>query len=169
MTIDNILQLQEICRNTFAETFYSNNSEEYMKEYLDNAFATERLKVELSDQNSQFFFATLKDKIIGYLKINMGQSQTENKDENALEIERIYVLKEFHGKKVGQLLYEKAIEISKQTTVDYIWLGVWEKNTRAIRFYKKNSFEEFGKHIFTLGTDEQTDIMMRRKISFENF
>ncbi len=81
---------------------------------------------ELNDKNAEFYFAELDSKIIGYLKLNFGPSQTELKDDKALEIERIYVLKEFHGNKVGQLLYEKAIQIARQTNADYVWLGVWE-------------------------------------------
>jgi ribosomal protein S18 acetylase RimI-like enzyme len=82
-------------------------------------------------------------------------------DEGALEIERIYVLKDFHGKSVGQVLYNKAIDIAKEKKTKYVWLGVWEENPRAISFYKKNGFVEFDKHIFILGDDEQTDIMMK--------
>jgi len=71
------------------------------------------------------------------------------------------VLKEFQGKKVGQFLYEKAVQVAQQIKADYIWLGVWEHNPKAINFYKKNGFTEFDKHIFRLGDDEQTDIMMK--------
>ncbi|MEP6931970.1 MAG: GNAT family N-acetyltransferase, partial [Flavobacterium sp.] len=99
-----------------------------------------------------------------YLKLNFGASQTELKDSKALEIERIYVPKEYHGQKVGQVLYEKAILVAKQKDVDYVWLGVWEENHRALSFYKKNGFVEFDKHIFRLGNDEQTDIMMKLKL-----
>lgn len=166
-TLKDIDQLQEIGKQTFAETFSSDNSEENMKEYLESRFSTEKLKAELKDENSEFYFAEFDEKVIGYLKLNFGHSQTEIKDNNALEIERIYVLKEYHGKKVGQVLYDKAIEISKQKKVDYIWLGVWEKNPRAIRFYEKNGFVEFDKHIFKLGDDEQTDIMMKLQIKQE--
>lgn len=87
------------------------------------------------------------------------------KDDKALEIERIYVLSEYHGKRIGQLLYEKAMQIAKQSNADYIWLGVWEENPRAISFYKKNGFVEFDKHIFKLGDDEQTDIMMKLQLN----
>jgi ribosomal protein S18 acetylase RimI-like enzyme len=79
-------------------------------------------------------------------------------------IERIYVLKEFHGKNVGQILYEKAMQIARQSNANYVWLGVWEENARAINFYKKNGFVEFEKHIFKLGNDEQTDIMMKLQL-----
>lgn len=99
--------------------------------------------------------------VIGYLKINTGDAQTEIQDSQTLEIERIYVLKEFHGKKVGQLLYEKAIQIATGLKVNYIWLGVWEQNLRALQFYKKNGFLAFDKHMFKLGNDEQIDIMMK--------
>ena len=95
------------------------------------------------------------------MKLNFGDSQTELKDNKALEIERIYVSKEFHGKSIGQLLYDKVIEVAKQKNADYVWLGVWEDNPRAISFYKKNGFVEFDKHIFKLGNDEQIDIMMK--------
>jgi ribosomal protein S18 acetylase RimI-like enzyme len=105
--------------------------------------------------------------VIGYLKLNFGQSQTELQDNRALEIERIYVLKEFHGKSVGQLLYAKASQIARQKRADYVWLGVWEENPRAISFYKKNGFIEFDKHVFLLGKDEQTDIMMKLKLNDE--
>jgi len=99
--------------------------------------------------------------VIGYLKLNFGQAQTELQDEKALEIERIYVIKEFHGKDVGQLLYNKALQIARQKIVEYIWLGVWEENRRAINFYTKNGFVEFDKHIFKLGNEVQTDKMMK--------
>lgn len=164
VNIQDVEKLQEIGKLTFAETFSSENSEENMKQYLENGFKTEKLTAELTDQNTEFYFAELDGKIIGYLKVNVGQSQTEIKDKDALEIERIYVLKAFHGKKVGQILFDKAIELAREKSVEYVWLGVWEQNPRAIRFYKKNGFVAFGKHIFKLGDDEQTDIMMKLRL-----
>lgn len=164
VTSREIDQLQKIGRETFSETFSSSNTEENMKQYLEEGFSVEKLTNELNNENSEFYFALSETNVIGYLKINFGASQTELKGESSLEIERIYVLKEFHGKKIGQVLYEKAIEIAKQKKSDYVWLGVWEENPRAISFYKKNGFVEFDKHIFKLGDDEQTDIMMKLKI-----
>ena len=137
-----------------------------MAKYLEEVFSLEKLTTELSDKNSEFYFAMLGNNVVGYLKLNFGKSQTELQDDTALEIERIYVLKEFYGKKVGQMLYDRAIQVAQQKTADYVWLGVWEENPRAIAFYKKNGFLEFDKHIFKLGDDEQTDIMM--KLQFSN-
>jgi len=164
VSLNDIDQLQRIGRLTFSETFSSANTEANMIKYLEKEFSKEKLTYELSNKNSEFYFAVLENSIIGYLKLNFGQSQTELKDSKSLEIERIYVLKEYHGKNVGQILYDKAIQIAKQININYVWLGVWGKNPRAINFYKKNGFVEFDKHIFKLGNDEQTDIMMKLQL-----
>jgi diamine N-acetyltransferase len=164
VTLNDIGQLQKVGRQTFSETFSAVNTEENMRKYLEEGFSLEKLTAELKDNSSAFYFATIDDQVIGYLKVNFGASQTELKDDKALEIERIYVLKEFHGKKVGQVLYEKAMEVARERNVCYVWLGVWEENTRAINFYKKNGFVAFDKHIFKLGDDEQTDIMMKLRL-----
>ncbi len=159
-----IAALQQIGRQTFSETFAESNSAENMAKYLEEAYSFEKLNEELNNQNSFFYFAILDEKVIGYLKLNMGESQTELKNNDALEIERIYVLKEFHGKKVGQLLFDKAIKIAKDHHVAYVWLGVWENNKRALQFYTKNGFVEFDQHIFVLGDEAQTDIMMKLEL-----
>lgn len=159
-----IAALQQIGRQTFSETFAESNSAENMAKYLEEAYSYEKLNAELNDPNSIFYFAMMDQNVIGYLKLNFGASQTELKDKNALEIERIYVLKEFHGKKVGQLLFDKAIEIAKEYHVAYVWLGVWEENKRALQFYTKNGFIEFDQHIFVLGDEAQTDIMMKLEL-----
>ncbi|MGL5113678.1 MAG: GNAT family N-acetyltransferase [Flavobacterium sp.] len=163
--LDQITQLQKIGKQTFRETFSDYNSDENICQYLEVGFALEKLTEELRNKDAEFYFATHEHEIIGYLKVNFGDAQTELKENNALEIERIYVVNTFHGKGVGQLLYDKAITIAKEKGVEYIWLGVWEENARAIRFYTKNGFVPFDKHIFKLGDDEQTDIMMKLKCS----
>lgn len=166
VSLNDIDQLQKIGRQTFYETFATRNTEENMTKYLDEAFSLEKLTTELNDNNAEFYFAAMDEKIVGYLKLNFGHSQTEIKDDRGVEIERIYVLKEYQGKKVGQSLYEKAVNIAKQKNADYVWLGVWKENLRAINFYKKNGFVEFDKHIFKLGNDEQTDILMKLKLNY---
>lgn len=165
VTIAAIERLQIIGKQTFLETFLEHNSEQDMDNYLSNSFSADKLKMEIENPNSEFYFATLNDEVIGYLKLNSEDAQTELKDNNALEIERIYVSKRFLGKKVGQILYEKALLIAKQKNVGYIWLGVWEENHRALAFYTKNGFKAFDKHIFQLGNDIQTDIMMKLLIN----
>lgn len=162
--LSDLHQLQAISRSTFVETFAAENSPKNMAKYLQEGFSKDRLIKELNDEGSQFHFAEIDGRVVGYLTVNTGGSQTEGWDAHALEIERIYVVQEFHGRKVGQVLYDKAIAIAMELNADTVWLGVWEKNPRAISFYKKNGFVEFDKHIFKLGDDEQTDIMMKRSL-----
>lgn len=159
--INDVQKLQAISRITFAQTFNEHNHPDDMQTYLNNSFAIEKLKSEINNPNSEFFFAMDGEKVVGYLKINTREAQTEKKDLSAFEIERIYVDQLYQGKKIGQLLFNKAIEIAKLKKVSYLWLGVWEENHRALAFYKKNGFTPFDKHIFKLGNEEQTDIMMR--------
>jgi ribosomal protein S18 acetylase RimI-like enzyme len=161
INIDHLPQLQKIGKTTFAETFTEHNTKEDLDKYLEESFSNEKLSSELNNPYSSFYFAEIEDNVVGYLKINLGASQTELKDNEALEIERIYVLQAYHGKKIGQLLFNKAIEIAKEHKAQYVWLGVWEENHRALQFYKKNGFVQFDTHIFKLGNDEQTDIMMK--------
>lgn len=164
VTPSDLEQLQHISRLTFTEAFSADNTEENMQKYLAESLSLERLGAEVNDENSEFYFALSGGKPIGYLKLNYGASQPALKAEKALEIERIYVLREFHGRQVGQLLLEKALQLARQADADFVWLGVWEHNLRALSFYRKNGFVEFGKHIFKLGDDEQTDIKMKLAI-----
>jgi ribosomal protein S18 acetylase RimI-like enzyme len=161
VNVSDVATLQGISRHTFAETFAADNTEADMAQYMDKAFSIEKLTTELLDEHTEYYFALLAGAPVGYLKLNFGPSQTELRDDYTVEIERIYVLADFHGKGVAQLLYAKAIAVARSKLADFVWLGVWEENPRAIRFYQKNGFVVFDKHTFLLGADEQTDLMMK--------
>lgn len=162
--VKDVLDLQKIASKTFEETFSSSNTKDDMQNYLVESFSENKLITELENNNSLFYFAKIDDKIVGYLKLNFGESQTEKIDKNSLEIERIYVLSFFKGKKIGQTLFNKAVSVAIEKNLTTIWLGVWEENIAAINFYLKNGFEKFDQHIFKLGNDEQIDWMMRLKL-----
>ena len=164
INIDDLEALRNLSIQTFMETFEEVNTEEDMQKYLDENLSIEKLKTELENPNSEFYFAENNDEILGYLKLNFKDAQTEKLEENHFEIERIYVLKAFLGQKIGQILFDKAIEIGREKNLEYVWLAVWEENHRAIKFYEKNGFEIFGKHDFVLGEDVQTDLLMKMKI-----
>lgn len=162
--IENVEQLQKIAKQTFFDTFSHHNTEENMTQYMAEGFTIDKLTAEIQNENSEFFFALSDEEVIGYLKVNFGDAQTELQDKDSLEIERIYFSKDFHGKKVGQILYKKALEIAKDKNLGYVWLGVWEENRRAVQFYRKNGFVEFGQHIFKFGNEDQTDLMMKKAL-----
>lgn len=162
--IADLQTVRQISKETFFETFAEANTEADMNKYLTENFSETKVAAELSNPESQFFIAWLSGNFVGYMKLNTGQAQTELKDLTSLEIERIYVKSAFHGQKVGQLLYDRALETAREEQKAFIWLGVWEENLKAIRFYEKNGFVAFNKHIFKFGDDEQVDVMMRREV-----
>jgi hypothetical protein len=161
---NDVVALQNISSQTFIETFATVNTPENMTSYLTEEFSLEKLSSELINPNIEYYFARIGEEVIGYLKLNIGRAQKELQNENSLEIERIYVSKEYLGKQVGQLLLGKAIAIANDKKLDFVWLGVWEKNQRAIRFYEKNGFVVFDEHLFILGDDKQTDLLMKLKL-----
>ena len=161
----NIKVLQELSEKTFIETFGAENTVANMQLYLSECLSYKKVAEEMGNPYSSFYFATVANNQLGYLKLNTDQAQTETPGANGLEIERIYVLKEYQGRKVGQLLLDKVMKIARSYNKQYVWLGVWENNKKAIRFYEKNGFVPFGAHHFKLGEDEQTDIMMKIDLS----
>jgi len=154
-------QLRQISIQTFKETFSDLNSEEDMKAYIENNLSTSKLADELNKPDSLFFLCYENNVLAAYMKINFVSAQTEKAYPDSLEIERIYVLKQFKGKGIGKLLLERAKEIALQNHLKYIWLGVWEKNIEAIAFYRKFGYKNFGNHVFILRNDRQTDCLFR--------
>jgi ribosomal protein S18 acetylase RimI-like enzyme len=164
-TLDDISELQSVCRKTFAETFADQNSEEDMKKFLDESYATDVLERELSDTDSCTYLA-LNDagKALGYLKINVADAQTEEGYDNSLEIQRIYILKEAKGQGIGTEFMKIAENKARELGLSYIWLGVWEHNYAAQKFYKRKGFIKFSEHVFVLGDDKQTDYLMKKEL-----
>ncbi|MNE49015.1 Protease synthase and sporulation negative regulatory protein PAI 1 [compost metagenome] len=146
---------------TFYETFSDQNTEEDMHNYLKENFSYEQIESEMKNGESKFYIAENNGEVAAYMKINFDKAQTEIGHKNTLEVQRIYALKEYQGKHIGKRLIEKAIELGKENNINYIWLGVWEHNLSAIKFYKKQGFEKFDTHVFRLGDDEQIDNLMK--------
>ena len=165
LTVSDVSILRGIARDTFIETFSEANKAEDIDRYLAKNFSEDQLARELSNPNSFFYVAEVNGHVVGYLKLNTAHAQTEPQAADALEIERIYVLGSYHGGGVGQALYHHAMSVAEDRKASYVWLGVWEHNHRALRFYEKNGFIAFGTHIFQLGNDQQTDILMKKSVA----
>ncbi|MBE7081622.1 MAG: GNAT family N-acetyltransferase [Clostridiales bacterium] len=163
-TIKDITLLQELSINTYVQTFEKFNSKSIMNAYLNDAFNLEKLEKELLNSNSAFYFLYKDERLVGYLKVNDFPSQTDINDESSLEIERFYILSDFQGQGLGKFLMKKAIDIANEKNKKYVWLGVWEHNEKAKRFYKKEGFYKIGEHSFFMGDDEQTDYLMRKDL-----
>lgn len=157
---EDLRKLQEISYETFKETFEDHNSPENLHAYLERAFNLKQVEKELSNISSQFFFIYFNDEVIGYLKVNIDDAQSEEMGDETLEIERIYIRNKFQKLGLGKHLLNKAIEIAMERKKKKVWLGVWEKNENAIAFYKKMGFVQTSTHTFYMGDEEQTDIIM---------
>ena len=158
---EDLEELKELSRRTFTEAFGADNNPEDLEAYLNSAFGEENLQRELMNPLSEFYFGKFQGKTVGYFKINLGDAQTEFKDEDGMELERIYVTKDFQNKKLGQKMLDAVIEIAVQRKMRYLWLGVWENNERAMKFYLRNNFEFSGTHPYMIGNDRQTDNIMK--------
>jgi len=156
--------LIDLSRDTFYNSYYHLTDPGDFEDYTARAFNPDKILSELNNPNSNFYFAMLDNEIIGYLKLNFGPAQSEFQDENALEIERIYLLKEYQGQQFGKQLLQFAIQTAKDKQLQYVWLGVWQKNPKAIRFYERNGFKVYGTHTFHFGGEDHDDLMMRLEL-----
>ncbi|PWK27919.1 ribosomal protein S18 acetylase RimI-like enzyme [Arcicella aurantiaca] len=160
--ITDVEQLCEIGAKTFVETYGNQNTPENLQAYLDEKFNEKQISDELTTPNTIFLLVEQENEIIGYAKLRV--NLVENPDQKALEIERIYITKQYHGQKLGALLMQGCIDTALENNYTSLWLGVWEHNPKAIAFYQKWGFEVFGTHIFQLGDDAQTDFLMQKKL-----
>lgn len=156
--------LRTIAEETFLDTFAAQNEPENIAAYVAAAFNTGQVASELANEFSEFFFIEAGSDVAGYLKLNTGAAQTEQALPNALEIERIYVRRSHQGTGAGKALMHHAIARAIAAKVDWLWLGVWDQNQKAIDFYRASGFTAFAQHDFYMGRDLQHDIMMKRPI-----
>lgn len=163
-TIDDAKMLAEFGAKAFYDSFANDNAEENIHLYLKRTYSPEIQLSELTNPEVVFLIAEIEDEAVGYVKINLNSRAGSVQGSRTIEIERIYAAKEHIGKGVGKSLMQACIEEAKQRDCDSLWLGVWEKNPRAIAFYKKWGFVETGTHAFMLGNDPQRDFIMELKL-----
>ncbi len=150
----------------FNDAFASNplNKPEDMSIYIAGAFSLEQTRRELDEQDSVFFIAEFADEMIGYAKLQENSTEDCISDTNPIELNRLYVAHDFHGQGVAEKLMLECFAEAERKNYQTMWLGVWEHNFRAQRFYEKHGFSTVGRHIFQLGSDSQIDLVMERKL-----
>jgi ribosomal protein S18 acetylase RimI-like enzyme len=163
VTFDELSILGQISRKTFEDAFGELNKATDMSIYISNHLSDNNIASEWNNYQSKFYFLRHRDKILGYIKLNVGTAQNED-FENALEIERVYIIQENQSSGMGKLLLDFAVEFARSLKKSIIWLGVWERNEGAIRFYERNGFVQFSSHTFMLGEDKQIDVLMKREL-----
>lgn len=165
-TIDDAKALTDLAYTTFWDAFahHPKNAPDDLNHYMRQAFSLEQTLKELGDENSVFLIAELDGEPAGYAKLITNTTEEGITAERPIELNRLYAHQQFLGKGIGQALMDECFERARKHGHDVMWLGVWEFNPRAQRFYEKNGFSVVGSHVFQLGEDPQTDLLMQREI-----
>jgi len=162
--VQDVVELQELSISTFTQAFEKQNDPNDFNAYLNIAFSKAQLLSELENQNSHFYFAFMGNTLVGYLKTNVFDAQNELRESTGMELERIYVTSSFQGQGIGiqMLSFVESLALNGDKT--YIWLGVWEHNPNAIRFYQRFGYVKFGRHPYYIGNDKQTDWLLKKHL-----
>lgn len=166
LTPSDASELSDLAKTTFWDAFHHHpkNDPQDMAAYMEKAFNAEQMSLELADSSNIFVICRTGNNSAGYAKLILGQTEDGIYARSPIELSRLYIHQEFLGSGIGQRLMDKCFEIAITKGCDLIWLGVWEHNPRAQQFYLKNGFKFCGKHVFQLGSDAQTDLLMKRAL-----
>ena len=165
LTRADIPQLQELAIRIYRDTFSGQNSEANMEAFLAKDYSVESFEGEFDEKGSSYFFACDGERPVGYLRLRYSTEAEGHLGKNTIELHRIYIDVKYQGHGLGKLLMEFALDRAALLKVDWLWLGVWEHNPRAQRFYASWGFERFGEHIFQMGDEAQTDWLLKKRIS----
>lgn len=163
-TVEDLDVLVDISRDTFVQAFEKQNDPEDFWNYIDEAFNEDVIIEQLLDKNSEFHFVYLRNILVGYFKLNKSEAQTEQFAKKSIELERIYVLTDFQDQGIGKLVLIEIIKIAKLNKASFLWLGVWQENKKAVKFYEAYGFKKFGAHPYYIGKDKQTDWLMKYQL-----
>ena len=158
--------LTDLAYTTFWDAFahHPKNAPDDLNHYMRQAFNAEQIEAELTEEKSIFLIAEIDGEPAGYAKIIVDAIEPGITAERPVELNRLYSHQQFLGKGIGQALMDACFARAQQDDRDVMWLGVWEFNPRAQRFYEKNGFRVVGSHVFQLGEDPQTDLLMQKEI-----
>ncbi len=156
--------IADLSRRTFYETFAPMNRKEDMDKFMNEQFTVDLLMAEVGAAGNIFLIAENDGEPAGYVRLRMNNTPPTLEDKNSIELARIYVTREMIGSGMGKRLMDECFRLAREGNYNLIWLGVWEKNERALRFYKRYGFTVFAKHTFWLGNDPQDDVLMKAAV-----
>ncbi|EHJ55959.1 hypothetical protein HMPREF9318_00184 [Streptococcus urinalis FB127-CNA-2] len=162
--LEELPQLSELAKVTYTETFGDHMTKKQLDDFFEESYSLSVLEKVLNDSESIVRFLKVNGDIAGYLKLNWGKSQTEHELEDAFEIQRIYILRQYQGHGLGNKLFQYAMEKAYESKKSWAWLGVWEHNIKAQGLYRKNGFERFSEHHFITGDLVETDWLMKKSL-----
>ena len=155
--------LAQIGSRTFFETYFNQNDKANIDSYIKKTFNKKRINSEIKNKSSIFLVVSSNDSVIGYIKLRSNK-KPKGLNKKAIEIERMYLVKEFIGRGIGKIIMKKCLNIARDKNYETLWLGVWKRNTSAINFYKKFGFQEFGFHKFKFGNKQHNDLLFKKEL-----
>jgi diamine N-acetyltransferase len=159
-----IAAMREVAIQSYVDTFADVNTPENMSAFLNEAYSQQKLEQEFHEPKSVLYLACEGNRIAGFLRLRRSSEVEYKLGSNTIELQRLYIHKDFQNQKVGKMLMQKAIDYAIEKRFEWIWLGVWEQNFNAQRFYEKWGFEKFGEHVFQMGDDPQIDWLLKKKL-----
>lgn len=162
--IEELSAVRELAIEVYTDTFAEHNTPENLDAFFKDSYSAEKFKSEFHEPKSALFVALDDLKIVGFLRLRQSNEVDKYLGNNHIELHRLYVHRDYHGSSVAKMFMEEAMKYAKEKKHEWIWLGVWEKNFRAQKFYTKWGFEKFSEHIFQMGDDPQTDWLLKKKL-----
>jgi ribosomal protein S18 acetylase RimI-like enzyme len=161
-TIADLPKLRALAISVFTITFEKANNPDDFKTFMDEAYSEVQMRKELAEPGAVYLIAEVGDLFAGYARVRENNEVDQYLGTNHLELQRLYADIPWQGKGVANALMEACEKIVRDRSKEWIWLGVWEHNPKAIHYYQKHGYEQFSQHDFMLGSDKQTDLLMRK-------
>ncbi len=159
-----IPELRRVSIETQVDTFAVHNTPEVMEAFLRESYSIEKFEEEFKENDAIYYIAWDGSRLAGFVRLRVTDEVNHLLDKQALELQRLYVTRDFRGKKVGANLMQYSIDYARERNFAWLWLGVWEGNIKAQEFYKKWGFQKFSEHIFWMGPDPQNDWLLKLKL-----
>ena len=162
--------LSDLSNITFIETYRDGAPDKELLAFMEECYSEEVIRKELQDPDDYYYIAYADGFPAGYMRLTEDEPNYPlQKKYRAIHLKRIYVLKEYHSKKIGAALMSFALQFAKEKNYDLVWLGVWEHNPKAMSFYKKWGFIDIDHpHEFYVGNTVHTDYWMIKFINEEH-
>lgn len=164
-TADDGAALAELATRTFRDTFGADNTPEDLAMHLESAYGVTQQAREIADPTIHTLVADDGGVLVAFAQLHRGRAPESVTGPEPIELMRFYVAMGWHGRGLAQQLMSRAVDVAKEAGAETLWLGVWERNPRAIAFYRKMGFVDVGSHVFVVGTDPQTDRIMVRPLA----
>lgn len=162
--IEEVPAVRELAIEVYTDTFAEHNTPENLHAFFKDSYSAEKFNSEFHEPKSALFIALDDLKIVGFLRLRQSNEVDKYLGNNHIELHRLYVHRDYHGSSVAKMFMEEAMKYAREKKHEWIWLGVWEKNFRAQKFYGKWGFEKFSEHIFQMGDDPQIDWLLKKKL-----